>query len=88
MAEQQLHPQSSLAVSGDQALIGLVFHQDGREVTRYFADEASADAAVAYGATDQALQMFGEWHDLDWEEMATALDHIRHESPPSLPIEV
>ncbi len=36
----------SLTVSSDQPLIGLVFEENGQEVIRYFADEATSDAAT------------------------------------------
>jgi hypothetical protein len=67
-------------------LIGLVAEAQGQEVTRYFADEESADAATVANATQAALGVIGAWSDLDWEEMEAALDRIRHESQPTPPI--
>lgn len=78
----------SLAVALEQPLIGLFLEEDGRQVVRYFADEAAADAAVADDATARALAAIGSWSDLDWDETAAALDRIRHESTPTPPIEV
>ncbi len=78
----------SLAAAAEQPLIGLVLEEDGREVVRYFADEAAADAAVADHALIRALAAIGSWSDLDWDETATALDRIRHESTPTPPIEL
>ena len=77
---------SSMIVRGDQPLIGVLVREDGEEVTRYFADEEAADAAVQPNATDEALAAIGAWSDLDWEEMVEALDRIRHESKPTPPI--
>jgi hypothetical protein len=87
MAERRQHPERDLTVPAGRALIGLVFEQDGRDVTRYFADDAAADAATA-GAMQEALALVGAWSDLDWEEIEESLDRIRHESSPSPPIEV
>jgi hypothetical protein len=77
---------ASLTVRTDQPLIGVVVVQNGHEVTQYFADEAAADAAIADGTTQAALDVIGAWSDLDWDEMERALDHIRHESEPTPPI--
>ncbi len=76
----------SLSVQGDQPLIGLVFDENGHEVTRYFADDAAADAATSEDVTRAALGVIGAWSDLDWDEMEAALDKIRHESKPTPPI--
>jgi hypothetical protein len=54
---------------------------------RYFAVEA-ADAAVVDRALARALAAIGSWSDLAWDETAEALDCIRHESTPMLPIEL
>lgn len=50
-------------------------------------EEDVTDAAPSHEATDQALQLIGAWSDVDWDEVATELDRIRHECPPSPPIE-
>lgn len=63
---------SGFAVSPDRPLIGIMMIEDGREVVRYFADEADADAAIAV---------------LGWNEAIDELDRIRHESQPTPPIE-
>lgn len=71
---------SSLVVRSDEPLIGLVLIEDGQEVTRYFADEAEADAAVAAQATAvDARDLAGVWSDLGWDETVEELDRIRHE---------
>ena len=87
MAERVSSP-PSLAAAAEQPLIGLVLEEDGRQVVRYFADEAVADAAVAEHALARALAAIGSWSDLDWDETAAALDRIRHESLPTPPIEL
>jgi hypothetical protein len=65
-------------------LIGVPGHENGRDVVRYFASEADADAALL----DDALGLAGEWSDLDWDETIDALDRIRHESVPTPPIDL
>jgi hypothetical protein len=78
----------SLQVSDSQPLIGIPFDENGRQVTRYFADEAEADAALGQDVTTDALNLAGAWSDLDFDEVADALDRIRHESKPTPPIEL
>lgn len=85
---QRVSSPPSLATTIDQPLIGLVLEEDGRQVVRYFADEAAADAAMADDALARALAAIGSWSDLDWDETAEALDRIRHESTPTPPIEL
>jgi hypothetical protein len=85
---QRVSSPPSLAAAAGQPLIGLVLEENGRQVVRYFADEAAADAAVADDALARALAAIGSWSDLDWDETAEALDRIRHESTPTPPIEL
>ncbi len=75
-----------LIVESDQPLIGVVLEENGHEVTRYFADEASADAATSNVVTQAALRAIGAWSALGWEEIERELDRIRHESRPTPPI--
>ncbi len=72
------HP-TSLAVHIDSPLIGIIFfEEDGEEVTRYFADEADARAAVAEHGRVDVLALAGVWSDLDWDQCIDDLDQIRH----------
>lgn len=86
-AEQHPVHVPSLAVRPDQPLIGIILVEDGQEVTRYFVDEADADAAVAAQRSTDARALAGVWSDLDWEEMVEELERIRHESIPTPPID-
>lgn len=88
MSEQHLRQVPSLSVRSDQPLIGIIVEEEGQEVVRYFAEEEAADAAIPQDATQAALSVIGAWSDLDWEEMREALDRIRHETPPTPPIEI
>ena len=78
----------SFAVSRDQALIGVEFERDGEVMVRYFTDEAAADAARSTNAVDAALEAIGSFSDLDWDDMVDTLDRIRHDSPPSPPVDL
>ncbi len=84
--EQRPINATSLAVLPDQPLIGIVLIENGREVTRYFVDEAEAEAAVASYGAGNAGTLAGAWSDLDWEDTVTKLERIRHESVPTPPI--
>ena len=37
--------------------------------------------------TLDALSVLGAWDDLDWDDMAAAFERMRHENPPSPPID-
>jgi hypothetical protein len=84
---QELHRQPGLSAPIDAPLIGVVQHEDGREVVRYFTDEREADQTSRQASIQRALDLAGAWSDLDWDEMEAALDRIRHESRPTPPID-
>ena len=88
MGEGRSDPRAILSVRADQPLIGVILQEDGQELVRYFTDEEAADAGRPYDVTQQALSVIGSWADLDWDEMEAALDRIRHETPPTPPIEL
>ena len=79
---------SSLFLRSDQPLIGVILEEGGREVVHYFVGDEAAEQAISPGVSQQALNVIGAWGDLDWQEMAASLDRIRHESPPTPPIEL
>jgi hypothetical protein len=35
-----------------------------------------------------AREVAGAWSDIDWDDMIRELDRIRHENPPTPPIEL
>lgn len=83
------HPEhAGFQVSNSRPLIGIPFDDNGRQVTRYFTDEAAADAAMGNDVTTDALSLAGAWSDLDFDTVADALDRIRHESTPTPPIDL
>ena len=78
---------ASLTVPSDRPLIGILVEEENQEVTRYFMDDAGTDAAVAAEAAARARALAGAWSDLNWEEMVDELDRIRHDTPPTPPID-
>jgi hypothetical protein len=67
-------------------LIGIIVEEKGKEVVRYFTEEAQADQEASGVA--EALGLAGVWSDLDLDETLDALDRIRHESKPTPPIKL
>ena len=86
MTQQECKP--SLTIPSDQPLIGIPFHEDGREVIRYFPEEALVNHASSSEVTKHALRLAGAWSDLSWEVMERELDTIRHQSTPTPPIDL
>ncbi len=88
MAEHQSDEPASFLVQADQPLIGVLVPEEGHDAVRYFLSEEAALAARPRHVTEAALALAGAWRDLDWDEVEAALDRIRHESPPSRPLEL
>jgi hypothetical protein len=88
MINQQVQEFTSVEADPGQPLIGVITEEQGIEVVRYFTKEADADRALIEDTTEAALALAGVWSDLVWEELAQALDRIRHESPPTPPLSV
>jgi hypothetical protein len=60
----------------------------GQEVTHFFTDDDAADAATSEADIQAALATIGAFSDLDFDEMLDDLDRIRHQSPPTPPIDL
>jgi hypothetical protein len=88
MINQQVQEFASVQADPGQPLIGIMTEDQGHEVVRYFTEEADADRVLVEDTTQAALALAGAWSDLVWEELAQALDRIRHESPPTPPLAV
>ena len=86
MTKQQPVRGEYLVAEHDQPLIAIPVEENGRVVTYYFVEDTVADAVLPR-STQEALSVIGAWSDLDWDEMVDALDRIRHESPPTPPID-
>jgi hypothetical protein len=74
-------------VDDDQPLIAVPLDEDGHRRVAYYTSEAAADAALPDAAVQRALDLAGAWADLDWEEALAELDRIRHQTPPTPPVE-
>ncbi len=78
-----------IAGAADQPLIGVLVEEGGRRIVRYSIDgPAIASDAASAVRLQSALSVIGAWSDLDWVELSSDLDRIRHETPPTPPIEV
>lgn len=87
MAGQQTESPHGFVVEWDDPLIAIPDEEDGREVVRYFTDDAAADAATPDQGIQEALSLAGAWSDLDWDDMERELYRIGHENPPTPPID-
>lgn len=75
-------------VRDDQGLMGIVVAENGHEVTRFFTEADEAGEPGMDAGTQAALRAIGAWADLDWDEAVEELERIRHESPPSPPLDL
>jgi hypothetical protein len=87
MAAERHAKRAGFLADDSQPLIAIPIEEDGREVVRYFTDDAAADAALPRSATEDALAAIGSWSDLDWDDLERALYRIGHENPPTPPID-
>ena len=71
-----------------QPLIGIPFEENGQEVIRYFSEEALRNDALSSENVEQVLELAGAWEKLSWKDMASSLDRIRHQSPPTPPVDL
>jgi hypothetical protein len=88
MTYQQAQEFTSVQGEPGQPLIGVMTEEQGIEVVRYFTQEADADRVLVEDTTQAALALAGAWSNLAWDELAQALDRIRHESQPTPPLAV
>jgi hypothetical protein len=86
-AERQIEGDGALIVPLGQPLIVLPMVIDGNEVECYFADEASADAAVSEDDLRASMDAIGAWCVLDWDDLEGAIERSRRERTPSPPID-
>ena len=88
MIHQQVQEFTGVQADPGQPLIGVITEEQGREVVRYFTKEADADRVLVEDTMQAALSLAGAWSDLAWDDLAQALDRIRHESQPTPPLAV
>jgi hypothetical protein len=77
----------SMTARDDQPLIGVIIRRHGEELVHYVADEAELEELPGQSSVERALALAGAWSDLDPDELLDALDEIRHQSNPTLPID-
>jgi hypothetical protein len=85
MAEA-LRDAGSLSVTTEQPLRA---SSSASMATRSFGTspvEREADAALSRTAVGDAISVIEAWSGLDWSAAVEALDHMRHDSPPTPPI--
>ncbi len=88
MRERHARRIPALSARTDQPLIGIILQENNHDVVRYFADEEDAEEGQPSSVTQQALDVVGTWSDLDWNDMEAALYRMRHETPPTPPIDL
>ena len=85
-------PPTSFDVADGQPLIGVPLNDNGRQVVRYFADDADADTELLQHSRSEPRELAGAWlrvePDLEWSSLAETLDRLRHESVPTPPIDI
>ncbi len=86
MSDRQSIQETSVVADINQPLIAVLVEQNGKDVVRYFVDEAQADAVLGQDGTKQPSKLAGIWKDLDGEAMLTDLERMRHESKPTPPL--
>jgi hypothetical protein len=82
MLDNQSEHQVSFSVPVEQPLIGVMTQEDGNDVVRYFFEDVPSSRQSSL----DAQRLAGAWSDLDWDEIATVLERMRHDSPPSPPL--
>ena len=87
MVEQSADQVTGFVAGCEEPVFAIPVEEDGREVVRYFTDERAAAAATTDQGIQEALDLAGAWSDLDWDEMEATLYRMRHETPPTPPIE-
>jgi hypothetical protein len=87
MAVDRQTTRTGFLIEEGQPLIAIPIEENGRDVVRYFTDDAAADAALPRSAIEEALAAIGSWSDLDWDDLERELHRIGHENPPTPPID-
>ncbi len=68
---------STITTTQNQPLIGIPFEEDGKEIIRYFSEEAQANKAVAADKTEETLKLAGACSDLPCIDLEY-FDHLVH----------
>lgn len=76
-----------LVVERHEPVVAIPITENGREVVYYGVDGAEYQQSPHPLSVQDALDLAGAWSDIDWDEAVDTLDHIRHESKPTPPVE-
>ena len=82
--QEEQQPWNNLRATRQQPLVVVPL---GDDEVQYFTSDEEADAAMNYDSVQQALDLAGAWSHLNGDEMLAALERMRHESPPTPPID-
>lgn len=74
-----------ITVPSNHPLIGIPSEENGQEVIRYFSDDALPHSLETI---KEILSLVDAWRAISWDDMAEQLDHIRHESTPTPPVDL
>jgi hypothetical protein len=94
MAKREAHQPKYLVARAKDPLIAIPAIEDGEEVVYYFSDEEEARRVFGNKKKEsirRALSLAGAWEYMDREDgpdILDELDRMRHESPPSPPLEL
>lgn len=72
----------------DQPLIGVPADTPEGASVHYVTDESALESLLASLGAGQSGTWLGAWDDLDWEHAESELDRIRHENPPTPPLDL
>lgn len=79
--------QRGFTARDDAPLVGVMLDKNGEAFTHYFIEDGHDGAERSSATLEAALNVIGAWSDLNGDEMASALDEIRHASLPTPPID-
>lgn len=77
----------SIAAHSSEPLFGVFVEADSDEV-QYLVDDLETPVEQPSADAQAALSVIDAWSDMEWEALADSLDRIRHETPPTPPIEL
>jgi len=84
----QPEPAPGLSARLDQPLIAVVVEEDGEDVIRHFVAAKEADAYLKDRMSGGRVEsLAGVWSHMDEDDLLDGLDHIRHESRPTSPLD-
>jgi len=77
----------SIIARSNEPLVAIFIEEDGQAMVRYFIDDQLSTSPHPSADVQAALAAIGSCSDLNWDSWAGELDRIRHESPPTPPLD-